>query len=136
MQKLFFLPGAHTDFMFAIIGEELGLIGVTLVMTLFALFVTSGLRMAQSAEEPFCTFLILGCTTLIALKALVNMAVVTGLLPTKGLPLPFISYGGTSVVANLIACGLMLMAHRHGASTAALEQAVSLNRPAPAGVAA
>ena len=135
MQKLFFLPGAHTDFIFAIIGEELGLIGVTLVMALFVLFVTSGLRMAQSAEDPFCTFLILGCTTLIALKALVNMAVVTGLLPTKGLPLPFISYGGTSVVANLIACGLMLMAHRHGASTAALDQAVSIHRQ-PAGAVA
>ncbi len=114
VQKLFYLPGAHTDFIFAIIGEEMGLIGTTVLLGLFALFVSCGVRMAHAAEDPFSKYLICGCVGLIGLQAIVHMAVVTGLMPTKGLPLPLVSYGGTSMVSNLIACSLIVHAGRHG----------------------
>lgn len=113
MQKLFYLPGAHTDFIFAVIGEELGLLGITAMLALFALFVICGIRMAQGAEDLFSKYLILGCVGLVALEAVVNMAVVTGMLPTKGLPLPLVSYGGTSMVGNLLACALICHGSRH-----------------------
>lgn len=112
MQKLFYLPGAHTDFIFAIVGEELGLVGTTALLGLFALFVTCGLRMALDVTDPFRKYLICGCVGLIGLEAIVHMAVVTGLLPTKGLPLPLVSYGGTSMVSNLIACAWIFHASR------------------------
>ncbi|MBI2885518.1 MAG: putative lipid II flippase FtsW [Candidatus Omnitrophica bacterium] len=114
VQKLFYLPGAHTDFIFAIIGEEMGLVGTTVVLGLFALFVSCGVRMAHAAEDPFSRYLICGCVGLIGLQAVVHMAVVTGLMPTKGLPLPLVSYGGTSIVSSLIACSLIIHASRHG----------------------
>lgn len=117
MQKLFFLPGAHTDFIFAIIGEELGLIGTTAVLGLFGLFVLCGLRLAVSVEDRFSKYLICGCVGLIGVEALINMAVVTGLMPTKGLPLPLVSYGGTAMVSNLLACALILQASRRRVST-------------------
>ncbi|MBI4354147.1 MAG: putative lipid II flippase FtsW [Candidatus Omnitrophica bacterium] len=110
LQKLFYLPGAHTDFIFAIVGEELGLLGTTAVLGLFVLFVLTGTRLALTAEDPFNKYLICGCVALISGEAVVNMAVVTGLMPTKGLPLPFVSYGGTSMVGNLAACALILRA--------------------------
>jgi cell division protein FtsW len=112
MQKLFFLPGAHTDFIFAIIGEELGLLGTTAILGLFGLFVLCGLRMAVSVEDRFSKYLICGCVGLIAIEALINTAVVTGLMPTKGLPLPLVSYGGTAMVSNCLACALILQASR------------------------
>ena len=112
MQKLFYLPGAHTDFIFAIMGEELGLIGTTAIIGLFGLLVACGLRMAHGMEDLFQKYLICGCVGLIGSEALVNMAVVTGLLPTKGLPLPLVSYGGTSMVGNLVACALIFHASR------------------------
>jgi cell division protein FtsW len=110
MQKLFFLPGAHTDFIFAMIGEELGLIGTTAVLALFGLLVTCGIRMAQLTDDLFSKFLISGCVALLSLEAVVHMAVVTGMMPTKGLPLPLISYGGSSMVINVMACGLIVWA--------------------------
>jgi len=113
MQKLFYLPGAHTDFIFAIIGEELGLIGTTALLGLFALFVSCGIRLALMVEDPFRKYLICGCVGLLGLEAIVHMAVATGLLPTKGLPLPLVSYGGTSMVTNLLACALIFHASRH-----------------------
>jgi len=112
MQKLFYLPGAHTDFIFAVIAEELGLIGTTAVLALFVLLISCGIRMALHTEELFGKYLIAGCVSLIGLEAIVNMAVVTGLLPTKGLPLPLVSYGGTAMVGNLLACALILRASR------------------------
>ncbi len=112
MQKLYYLPGGHTDFMFAIIGEELGVAGTSAVIALYALFVGCGMRMALAVQEHFHKYLICGCVGLIGLEAMVHMAVVTGLLPTKGLPLPLVSYGGTSLVGNLIACALILNASR------------------------
>ncbi len=114
LQKLFFLPSAHTDFVFAILGEELGLIGTTAVVVLFGLFLACGFRIAIAARDLFSKYLVCGLVGMIGLEAMVNIAVVTGMLPTKGLPLPFISYGGSSMVMNLIACALILQASRHG----------------------
>lgn len=114
LQKLFFLPSAHTDFIFAVIGEELGLVGTTLVIGLFGVFMTCGLRIALAAQDLFSKYLVCGIVALIGLEAMVNIAVVTGLLPTKGLPLPFISYGGSSMIMNLVACALLFRASRHG----------------------
>lgn len=112
MQKLFYLPGAHTDFIFAVIAEELGLIGTTAVLGLFVLLISCGIRMALHTDAIFEKYLIAGCVSLIGLEALVNMAVVTGLLPTKGLPLPLLSYGGTAMVGNVLACALIMRASR------------------------
>ncbi|MBI4341427.1 MAG: putative lipid II flippase FtsW [Candidatus Omnitrophica bacterium] len=114
LQKLFYLPSAHTDFIFAILGEELGLLGTTAVLVLFGLFLGCGFRIAIAAHDPFSKYLVCGLVGLIGLEAMVNIAVVTGLLPTKGLPLPFISFGGSSMVMNLVACALIFQASRYG----------------------
>ena len=113
MQKLFYLPSAHTDFIFAIIGEELGLFGTTAILLLYGLFISCGIRLAQFAQDAFSKYVICGCVGLIGFEAIVHMAVVTGLMPTKGLPLPLVSYGGTSMVSNLLACALVFHASRH-----------------------
>jgi cell division protein FtsW len=107
-QKLFFLPEAHTDFIFAIIGEELGLFGVALLISLYALLIWRGIRASLRASEPFGTSLGLGLTSLIAFQAIVNMCVAMGMVPTKGLTLPFISYGGCSLIVLMAASGLLL----------------------------
>jgi len=107
-QKLFFLPEAHSDFVFAILGEELGLWGITLVILLYAIVVWRGIRIALKAAEPFGCYVALGITALFAFHAVVNMSVVLGLLPTKGLTLPFISYGGSSLMVCLAATGILL----------------------------
>jgi cell division protein FtsW len=107
-QKLFYLPEAHTDFIFSVIGEELGLIGVIAVSALFLVLVLRGLRIAVYANDPFARYLAFGLSLLLSLEAFVNMSVCLGLLPTKGLALPFISYGGTSLVASMVAVGILL----------------------------
>ncbi len=107
-QKLFFLPEAHTDFIFAIIGEELGLLGVGALVALYAIVIWRGIRAALHASEAFGTYLALGITSLVAFQAIVNMAVAMGMVPTKGLTLPFISYGGSSLIVLLGAAGLLL----------------------------
>lgn len=107
-QKLFFLPEAHTDFILAVIGEELGLLGVGLVIASYLLFLYCGARIAFKAKDLHGKYLALGLTFMVVLQAAINMAVVMGLLPPKGLPLPFISYGGTSIVVNMIAAGVLL----------------------------
>ncbi len=106
--KLFYLPAAHTDFIAAVIAEETGLLGVTLVLLLYALVVWRGLRAAFDAADGFGCFAALGVTTLVAAQALTNLAVVFGLLPTKGLTLPFVSYGGSSLVTLLFATGVLV----------------------------
>ena len=106
-QKMFYLPAAHTDFIFSVIGEELGLLGAVAVLVLFAIIGWRGARVAWRHPDPFGRMLAAGLTTLLALQAGVNMAVVLGLLPTKGLPLPFVSYGGSAMVAALLAVGVL-----------------------------
>jgi cell division protein FtsW len=107
-QKLFFLPEAHTDFVLALVGEELGLVGTSAIVLLFTLFVVRGFQIAARARMPFGRYLGIGITLLIGGQALVNAAVATGMLPTKGLTLPFVSYGGSSLVVSLLAVGILL----------------------------
>jgi cell division protein FtsW len=107
-QKLFFLPAAHTDFVLAVIGEEMGLLGIMAVAALFGVFWWRGMRIARGAPNKFGTYLALGLTVMIAFQAVVNAGVVLGMLPTKGLVMPFLSYGGSALAANLFAVGILL----------------------------
>ncbi len=106
-QKLFFLPEAHTDFIFALVGEELGLLGAALVLGLFVLFAVRGFRIAVRHPDPFASHLAFGLTVMIVLEAVVNIGVVIGLLPTKGLALPFLSYGGSSLIGTMVQVGIL-----------------------------
>ena len=114
-QKYFFLPEPHTDFVFSIVGEELGLLGTMLVLFLFLIFGRLGFRIARTAPDAFGFVLASGITILILVYAWVNMGVATGLLPATGLPLPFISYGGSSLLFTLAATGLLVSVGRAGA---------------------
>jgi len=107
-QKLFFLPEAHSDFVLAVVGEELGLLGVAAVFLCFGLIVWRGYQVAIRCNDPFGRLLAFGLTTLIGLQAFVNGAVVLGLMPTKGLTLPLVSYGGTSLVVTLAMVGILM----------------------------
>lgn len=107
-QKLFYLPAAHTDFIFSIIGEELGLIGTLSVVMLFAAFIWQGARIAKRVTDPFGHYLAFGIIVMIGLQAVINIGVSIGAFPTKGLPLPFISYGGSALIFNLMAVALLL----------------------------
>jgi cell division protein FtsW len=107
-QKLFYLPESHTDFIFAIIGEELGFVGAAAVVALFVVLVWRGLRIGLRAPDPFGGYLALGITVLIATQTLVNLGVVTGLLPTKGLPLPYLSFGGSALLVTMLSTGVLL----------------------------
>lgn len=111
-QKLFFLPEAHTDFIFSIIGEELGFLGVAAVILAFGYLLFRGIRIAARAHDRFSCYLVFGCIMLITLQAATNMAVAVGLFPTKGLTLPLVSYGGSSLVSTLGAIGVILSASR------------------------
>jgi cell division protein FtsW len=112
-QKLFYLPEAHTDFIFAVIGEELGLMGALLVLALFAVILWRGLRAAATCPNEFGRLLATGLTVLLVGQALVNVSVVLGLLPTKGIALPLVSYGGSSLTVNLAAVGILLNISQH-----------------------
>ena len=118
-QKLGFLPEAHTDFISPIIGEELGFVGIALLMIAFILLVVRGLRAAFAAEDDYGAFLATGITLFVGLQAFTNLAVALGMLPTKGLVLPFISYGGSSLLVNLAAIGVLLNISRPRSSGAA-----------------
>jgi cell division protein FtsW len=115
-QKLFYLPEPHTDFIFAIIGEELGLLGGAVVIALFALLIWRGLRAGLRAPDAFGGYLALGLTVLLATQTLVNLGVVTGALPTKGLPLPFVSFGGSALLMTMFSAGVLLNISQHAGS--------------------
>jgi cell division protein FtsW len=112
-QKLFYLPESHTDFIFAIVGEELGFLGAMALIALFAVLIWRGLRIGLRAPDAFGGYLALGITVLLATETLVNLGVVTGLLPTKGLPLPFISFGGSALLMTMLATGILLNISQH-----------------------
>lgn len=107
-QKLFYLPAAHTDFIFSIIGEELGFLGAMAVIILFSVFIWLGVRILKSITDPFGYFLVFGVLVMIGVQAMVNVGVSIGALPTKGLPMPFVSYGGSALIFNMAALGLIL----------------------------
>jgi len=107
-QKLFYLPAAHTDFILSIIGEELGLLGALAIITLFVLFIWMGIRLIRQTHESFGYFLSIGIIMMLGLQAMVNVGVSIGAFPTKGLPLPFISYGGSALIFHLVAIALIL----------------------------
>ncbi len=107
-QKLMFLPETHTDFIFSIIGEELGLIGASIIILLFLALFVKGISITNKSKDGFAYYLSFGLSIMIALQALINFFVVTGMIPTKGLPLPFISYGGSSLLVNMAAVGILL----------------------------
>jgi cell division protein FtsW len=107
-QKLFYLPEPHTDFIFAVTAEELGLVGAVFVVILFAIFLWRGTRTALKTSDPFGRFLAVGITSMVILQAFINISVVLGLMPTKGIPLPFVSYGGSSLFVTLACVGVLL----------------------------
>ena len=117
VQKLFYLPEPHNDFIYSVISEELGLIGATVVLACFCVITWRGLRTSVRAPDRFGAFLALGLTTMVAFQAFFNISVVLGLLPTKGIPLPFVSYGGSSLLINLLGMGILLNVSQHASST-------------------
>ncbi len=107
-QKLFYLPEPHTDFIFAVTAEELGLVGAMAVIALFAIFLWRGMRVAQRTEDAFGRYLAVGITGMVVLQAFINISVVLGMMPTKGIPLPLVSYGGSSLFVTLACVGVLL----------------------------
>jgi cell division protein FtsW len=118
VQKLFYLPEPHTDFIFAVIGEELGLIGTTAVLLCFCVIAWRGLRISMRAEDTFGSFVALGFTTMVAVQAFINMSMVLGLTPTKGIPLPLVSSGGSSLLINMLGIGVLLNISQHESADA------------------
>ena len=113
VQKLFYLPEPHTDFIFAVISEELGLIGATATLACFCLIAWRGTRIALRAQDSFGSFVALGLTAMIVVQAFINMSVVLGLMPTKGIPLPLVSFGGSSLLISLLGMGMLLNISQH-----------------------
>jgi cell division protein FtsW len=116
VQKLFYLPYPETDFIYAVIGEELGLLGATIVLACFCVIAWRGLRTALRAPDRFGAFLALGLTAMVAFQAFFNISVVLGLLPTKGIPLPFVSFGGSSLLISMIGMGILLNVSQHASA--------------------
>lgn len=112
-QKFFYLPEPHTDFIFAVISEEAGLIGAVIVLACFGVLAWRGLRLSARIQDPFGSYLALGLTLMLVLQAFVNMSVVLGLAPTKGIPLPLVSAGGSSLLINLVGVGVLLNISQH-----------------------
>jgi cell division protein FtsW len=114
VQKLFYLPEPHTDFIFAVIAEEAGFIGASVIVVCFCVIAWRGMRAALRAPDGFGAFLALGLTMMIVVQAFVNMSVVLGLAPTKGIPMPLVSFGGSSLLINLLGIGVLLNISQHG----------------------
>jgi cell division protein FtsW len=112
-QKLFYLPEAHTDFIYAVLCEEMGFLGGAVVLALFTIYAWRGLRTALRTTDEFGALLAAGITAMVSTQALINLGVVLGMMPTKGIPLPFISYGGSSLVVTLLATGVLLNISQH-----------------------
>ena len=112
-QKLFYLPEPHTDFIFSVISEELGLVGAVAIVLLFTIFLWRGVRTAMRTQDAFGRFLAVGITCMVVVQAFINISVVLGLMPTKGIPLPFISYGGSSIFITLACVGVLLNVTKH-----------------------
>jgi cell division protein FtsW len=129
-QKLFYLPEPHTDFIFAIVGEELGFVGAVLTVSLFGLLLWRGMRIALRVADPFGALAAIGITAMLTTQALVNLGVVVGLLPTKGLPLPFVSFGGSSLLIAMASVGLLLNISLHQSSVSPIGAADTGERPA------
>jgi len=117
-QKLFYLPEAHTDFIYAVICEELGFIGAAIVISFIAVYAWRGLRASFNAPDGFGRMLALGATAMVLFQSLINFAVVLGMMPTKGIPLPFVSYGGSSLLVMLLATGVLLNVAQQGSNNA------------------
>ena len=116
VQKLFFLPEPHTDFIFAVIAEETGLIGATAILLCFAVIIWRGLRVTRNAPDQFGALLAFGITAMLALQAFINMSVVLSLMPTTGLPLPFVSFGGSSLMTSLLGMAVLLNISQHASA--------------------
>jgi cell division protein FtsW len=130
-QKLSFLPEVHTDFIFSLIGEELGFIGVIFVVFLFFVLFIKGISIARKTSDTFAHYLSFGISMMIAIQAVINFGVVTGMVPTKGLPLPFISYGGSSLLVSMTAIGLLLnVSKMQSAKDGTEHRAHTTNNPA------
>ena len=117
VQKLFYLPYPETDFIYAVIGEEMGLLGTTLVLACFCVIAWRGLRTSMRAPDRFGAFLALGLTAMVVVQAFFNISVVLGLLPTKGIPLPFVSFGGSSLLMSMIGMGILLNVSQHASAS-------------------
>jgi len=117
VQKLFYLPYPHTDFIYAVIGEELGLVGCTIVLACFCVIAWRGLRTSMRAPDRFGAFVALGLTAMVVVQAFFNISVVLGLLPTKGIPLPFVSFGGSSLLMSMIGMGILLNVSQHASTS-------------------
>jgi cell division protein FtsW len=117
VQKLFFLPEPHNDFIYSVIAEELGLIGATMILACFCVITWRGMRTAMRAPDRFGAFLAIGLTTMVAFQAFFNISVVLGLVPPKGIPLPFVSYGGSSLLINLMGMGMLLNVSQHASTS-------------------
>ncbi|MDH4225685.1 MAG: putative lipid II flippase FtsW [Deltaproteobacteria bacterium] len=128
-QKMLFLPDAHTDFIMSIVAEETGLLGVTFVLTLLTVFLWRCFSIALACPDRFGRFMGFGLASCLTLQTLINLGVVTGMLPTKGLPMPFISYGGSSLVATLLMAGLLLSIGRHRPGAAPKGPPAPVSRP-------
>ena len=116
VQKLFFLPEPHTDFIYAVIAEETGLVGATAILVCFAVIIWRGLRVTRNAPDPFGSLLAFGITAMLALQAFMNMSVVLSLMPTTGLPLPFVSFGGSSLMTSLLGMAVLLNVSQHASA--------------------
>jgi cell division protein FtsW len=130
-QKMSYLPEAHSDFIFAVVGEELGLVGAVVVVVLFAVFAMVAIRIARCAPDTLGALLAAGLASMISMQAMLSMGVTTGMLPTKGLTMPFISAGGTSLIANMAMAGILLNVARQAAEPEPVRRAAPARRAGP-----